>query len=163
MRYPLLAIFVLISLDACNKSDAPEANIHARSGLPVVIANNETSSDIKDGTYCFSKLFNQDVTDIQLTILGRSVTGKMDWIPYEKDSARGTLQGFKNAAGELDLVYDYMIEGSQQTETKIMKIENGKLLVKVGELLDPKYDGNLVYKDVNQAQFTEVLEPVQCQ
>jgi hypothetical protein len=72
------------------------------------------------------------------------------------------LQGFKNAAGELDLIYDYMIEGSQQTETKIMKIEDGKLLIKIGELLDPKYDGNLVYKDVSQATFSEVLEATSC-
>ncbi|HSF70771.1 MAG TPA: hypothetical protein VLA25_00610, partial [Methylotenera sp.] len=98
----------------------------------------------------------------QLTIVGSTITGKMDWIPHEKDSARGTLQGFRNAVGELDLMYDYMIEGSQQTETKIMKIEDGKLLVKVGELQDPKNDGNLVYKDVNQAEYSEVLEATSC-
>jgi hypothetical protein len=72
------------------------------------------------------------------------------------------LQGCRNAVGELDLMYDYMIEGSQQTETKIMKIEDGKLLVKVGELQDPKNDGNLVYKDVSQAKYSEVLESISC-
>ena len=157
MRHLYLAIFCLFLLTACNKTDAPEANIHAFSGVPVAMADN-----IKDGTYCFSKHFNQDVTDVQLTISGKVVTGKMDWVPYEKDSARGTLQGSKNAAGELDLIYDYMIEGSQQTETKIMKIEDDKLLVKVGELLDPKNDGNLVYKDVSQAKYSEVLEATSC-
>ncbi len=157
MRHLLLPISCLFLLIACGKTDAPEANIHALSGVPVVMADN-----IKDGSYCFSKIFNQDVTDVQLTISGKLVTGKMDWVPYEKDSARGTLQGFKNVAGELDLVYDYMIEGSQQTETKIMKIQDGKLLVKIGELLDPKNDGNLVYKDVSQAKFSEVLEPINC-
>ena len=162
MRYLLLVIFSLFLLVACNKSDAPEANIHEPSGVPVVIENNATSNNIKDGTYCFSQLFNRDVTDVQLTILGSAVTGKMDWFPYQKDSARGTLQGFKNAAGELDLMYDYMIEGSKQTETKTMKIEDGKLLVKRGELLDPKNDGHLVYKDVSQAKFSEVLEPTNC-
>lgn len=162
MRYLFFTIFSLISLVACNKTDAPETNINKPSGVLVSIPNNETSNNLKDGTYCFSKLFNQDVTDIQLTILGSTVTGKMDWVPYEKDSARGTLQGAINTAGELDLIYDYMIEGSQQTETKIMKIEDGKLLVKMGELLDPKNDGNLVYKDVSQAKYSEVLEAVSC-
>ncbi len=160
MRHLYLAIFSLFLLSACSKTDAPEANIHAPSGVP-------GKADIvelymQDGTFCFSKRFNQDTTDVQLTILGSAVTGKMDWIPYQKDSARGTLQGFKNAAGELDLMYDYMIEGNQQTETKMMKIENGKLLIKTGELLDPKNDGNLVYKDVSQAKFSEVLEPINC-
>ena len=157
MRALFLAIFSLILLAACNKADAPETNINKPSGVPVI-----TSNSIIDGTYCFRKLFNQDVTNIQLTILGSAVTGKMDWIPYEKDSARGTLQGSINALGELDLIYDYMIEGSQQTETKIMKIGDGKLLIKMGELLDPKNDGNLVYKEVSQAKFSEVLEPVKC-
>ena len=157
MRHLLLVILSLISLIACNKTDAPEANIHAPSGVPV-----KSSNSLQDGTYCFSKLFNQDVTDVRLTIIDSAVTGKMDWVPYQKDSARGTLQGAKNAAGELDLMYDYMIEGNQQTETKIMKIEDGKLLIKVGELLDPKNDGNLVYKDVTQAKFSEVLEPAEC-
>ncbi len=162
MPHLLLPIFSLFLFTACGKTDAPEANTHASSGVPVAITSNRASNNIQDGTYCFGKLFNQDVTDVQLTILGSAVTGKMDWIPSEKDSARGTLLGFKNAAGELDLIYDYMIEGSQQTETKIMKIEDGKLLVKVGELLDPKNDGNLVYKDVSQAKFSEVLEPINC-
>ncbi len=157
MRHLSLVILSLTSLIACNKTEAPEANIYAPSGVPVKISNS-----LQDGTYCFSKLFNQDVTDVRLIILDSAVTGKMDWVPYQKDSARGTLQGSKNAAGELDLMYDYMIEGNQQTETKIMKIEDGKLLIKVGELLDPKNDGNLVYKDVTQAKFSEVLEPVEC-
>jgi hypothetical protein len=107
-------------------------------------------------------VWNKDITDIQLTIAGDVVTGVMNWIPYQKDGARGTLKGTKNAAGEFDLMYDYMIEGSQQTETKIMKIEDGKLLVKVGELLDPNYDGRLIYKDVNQAKYSEILDKIDC-
>ena len=157
MRYTYFVIFSLFLLTACDKPDAPQANIQAPSAVLVLQEN-----ILSDGTYCFSKLFNQDVTDVQLTILGSAVTGKMDWVPYQKDSARGTLQGAKNVAGELDLMYDYMIEGNKQTETKIMKIKDGKLLLKVGELLDPNNDGNLIYKDVSQAKFSEVLEPVNC-
>jgi hypothetical protein len=150
------AILSLFMLAACNKTDTPQINIHEPSSVPVITNN------IKDGTYCFNKLFNQDITTVKLMIAGNDVSGRMDWVPYEKDSARGTLQGFKNAAGEFDLRYDYMIEGSHQTETKIMKVEDGKLWIKMGELMDPKNDGNLVYKDVSQAQFSEALEPVQC-
>lgn len=162
MHIILLAIFSLFLLSACNKTDTPQPNNQAATGVPVLTSNNVTSNSLSDGTYCFSKLFNQDVTDVQLTILGSAVTGKMDRIPYQKDSARGTLQGFKTTAGELDLLYDYMIEGNQQTETKIMKIENGKLLIKHGELLDPKNEGNLIYKDISQAKYSEILEKVDC-
>ncbi len=160
MRCLYLAIFGLLLLTSCNQTDAPEANIHVPSGLPVKADN--AVAYMQDGTYCFGKLFNQDVTDVQLVISGNIVTGKMDWVPYEKDSARGTLRGYKNEAGELDLLFNYMIEGNQQTETKIMKIDNDKLLIKHGELLDAKNDGNLVYKDISQAEFTETLEKVDC-
>ena len=121
-----------------------------------------TQQNIKDGSYCFNKQFNQDITEVKLVFAGDTVTGVMNRVPYQKDSARGKLKGTKNQLGELDLMYDYMIEGNQQTETKRMKIENGKLLIKTGELLDPNNNGNLIYKDVNQAKYSEVLESVQC-
>lgn len=82
--------------------------------------------------------------------------------PWEKDGAIGTLTGKINANNEMELLYDYMIEGSKQTETKIMKIENGTLLIKHGELTDPKNDGNLIYKDASKTQYNETLEPVEC-
>lgn len=157
MRHLYLATFCLFALLACNKTDAPQASIDEPSSLPAV-----QNLSLKDGTYCFTKHFKQDVTDIKLTVTGNIVTGIMNWIPYQKDGARGTLKGSKNAAGEMDLMYDYMIEGNQQTETKRMKIEGGKLLVKVGELLDPKYNGHLIYKDVNQAKYSEILDSVTC-
>lgn len=177
MRMPFLIIFSLSLLAACDKADAPETNNHAASSVPIVnadvvklddvqsntaVLDSLKSTIIKDGDYCFSKVLNKDVTAVQLHIAGNAVTGKMNWLPYEKDSARGTLKGQLNKAGELELLYDYMIEGNQQTETKIMKIENEKLMMKVGELLDTNNDGNLIYKDVNKAKYLEILERVDC-
>lgn len=162
MHILLLAIFSLFLLAACNKTDTPQPINQAATGMPDIASNNVTSNSLSDGTYCFSKVLNKDVTDVKLNIAGNVVTGKMNWLPYEKDSARGTLTGTVNTTGELELLYDYMIEGNQQTETKMMKIEQGKLLLKIGELLDPKNDGNLVYKDVSQAKYSEILEKVDC-
>ena len=62
----------------------------------------------------------------------------------------------------MELVYDYTIEGSRQTETKIMKIEGDKLLIKQGELIDPKNDGHLVFKDVSKAVYKTVLTKTKC-
>ena len=96
----LSALFSLFSLVACNKVYAPEANIHKPSGSPIITSDSMPSNSIKDSTYCLSKLLNRDVTDIQLTILDNAVTGLMNRLLYEKDSARSTLQGSKNAIGE---------------------------------------------------------------
>ncbi|HMR89639.1 MAG TPA: hypothetical protein PKD51_15870, partial [Saprospiraceae bacterium] len=112
--------------------------------------------------FCFLYAENRDTTYVSLMIDGTKVSGEMTWQPYEKDGARGTLNGTKLDSGELELMYTYMIEGNNQTETKVMKIDGDRLLIKVGELLDPKNDGNLVYKDVNQASYTEILQKVAC-
>ena len=115
-----------------------------------------------DGEMCFFKALNRDTTTVSLTVTGDKVTGSMVWNPYQKDGARGTLAGTKKANGELDLMYSYTIEGSQQTETKLMKVENGVLLIKKGPLMDPKEDGNLRYKDAAKATYSEKLEKTDC-
>ena len=173
INYGLLSVFIFLALPGCEKNKTPEANMQASSGEIDALANSEkaiqkietqstSQPNIPDGSYCFNKKFNQDNTDVKLVFTGDAITGVMNWVPYQKDSARGTLKGTKNQAGEFDLMYDYMIEGNQQTETKRMKIESGKLFIKTGEPSDPNNNGNLVYKDVNQAKYSEMLEPVDC-
>ena len=159
--YIYLASFLL--LNACDKQQLPHntsdsAPIQAIEKLPVP----KPAGKLDKGTFCFKKSLNQDVTNVKIIISGDDVSGFMNWIPYQKDSARGTLKGTQNQSGELDLMYDYMIEGNQQSETKIMKIENDQLWVKKGELTDPKNDGHLVYKDASQAKYDESLEKANC-
>ena len=169
----LLSVFIFLALPGCEKNKTLEASMQASSGEIDALANNEkpiqkietqptAQPNIPDGSYCFNKKFNQDNTDVKLVFTGDAITGVMNWVPHQKDSARGTLKGTKNPLGEFELMYDYMIEGNQQTETKRMKMEDGKLLIKIGALLDPNNNGNLVYKDVNQAKYSEMLEPVDC-
>lgn len=111
---------------------------------------------------CFMKAVDQDSTFVSLEISQDSIHGTMHWQPFEKDGAYGTLTGKKNAQQEFELVYDYTIEGNQQSETKIMKIENGKLLIKVGELVDPANNGHMQYADVNAAVYSDTLTTVPC-
>jgi hypothetical protein len=122
-----------------------------------IITNISHASEVND--YCFFKDENRDITKITLHIDDKKVTGTMDWVPYEKDSGRGTLSGTMLPDGQMDLMFDYTIEGSHQTETKIMKIENNKLFIKHGELEDKKYNGNLTYKDREKAVYNEIIQP----
>lgn len=115
------------------------------------------ASEVND--FCFFKDENRDITKITLRIDDKKVTGTMDWVPYEKDSGRGTLSGTLLPDGQMDLMFDYMIEGSHQTETKLMKISDDKLYIKHGELEDKKYNGNLTYKDREKAVYNEIIEP----
>ena len=169
--YVCLANFVLLS--ACSRQPAAQnpsepALTQAAEKLTETKLSEPKPTEPKpvnklaDGIFCFKKSLNQDVTNVQLIISGDHVNGFMNWIPYQKDSARGTFKGTQNQIGELDLIYDYMIEGNLQSEIKIMKIENEKLWFKKGELIDLKNDGHLVYKDVSQAKYEDGLEKADC-
>lgn len=162
--YLMLSFLVLA---ACNNQQVPQNSTENSTNQSAILATekaakpNESLADT-NGTFCFKNSLNQDITDIKLVISGANINGIMNWIPYQKDSARGTLTGTKNTNGELDLRYDYLIEGSQQSETKIMKIENEKLWIKKGELIDPKNDGHLIYKDLSQAKYGDAIDKSDC-
>ncbi len=153
---------MVVTLVSCNKTKQEDTTTQgtettidvAKAGVVDVVAI--------DGKFCFLSATNRDTTKVSLNIVGNNVTGTMVWNPYQKDGAVGTLSGTKNANGEMDLVYNYTIEGSQQTETKVMKIQNDELFIKKGQLIDPKNDGNLMYKDVAKAMFSEKMTKSKC-
>ena len=110
-------------------------------------------------TLCFEEKVGKDLTTVRFTIEGNKVTGSMEWLPYEKDQARGTLSGEK-MGNEIVADYEYMIEGSNQLEEKIFVLEGDKLLVKSGELEDK--NGKLFIKDKSKATIGQTLVKVAC-
>lgn len=108
---------------------------------------------------CFEEKIGKDLTTVRLTIEGNDVIGSMEWLPWEKDQARGTLKGKKNG-NEIVANYDYMIEGSNQSEEKIFVLEGDKLLIKTGELQDK--NGKLVLKNPAKATVGQTLKKVAC-
>lgn len=110
-------------------------------------------------TLCFEEKVGKDLTTVRITIEGNKVTGKMEWLPWEKDQARGTLLGEKKG-NEIVADYEYMIEGSNQLEEKVFVLEGDKLLVKSGELEDK--NGKLVMKNPGKATIGQTLVKVAC-
>ena len=149
----LLFIALIVS---CKKSPGFSAEFDTK-GDSVVVKTNVFSDK-----QCFQSAINKDTTSVTLTFEGDSISGTMDVNPYQKDRANGTLLGKKEANGELNLVYSYMIEGNNQTETKVMKIENNLLLIKHGALTDEKNDGNLKYKNAAEAKYSETIPKIDC-
>jgi hypothetical protein len=149
------SLFMLIS---CNENVKKEENKEVSNAT-----ENVDKIPVKDSSnYCFIKALNKDTTTVTLTIENNKVSGTMEIKPYQKDRSTGLLSGVKNEAGELDLLYNYMQEGMKQTQTVIMKIKDEQLLLKKGELVDAKNDGNLSYKDASKASFSETLEKTSC-
>ena len=154
MRTSPILFLAAIALFSCSSPEEPATTLEPtpEPAPPAVV----------EGRFCFLHALNKDSTFVQLTLAGDSITGTMRWRPWEKDGATGTLAGIRNAAGEFELLYDYMIEGQRQTETKVMKMEGSLLWIKTGELLDPNNDGNLRYADVSKASYTQQLSAVPC-
>lgn len=155
----ILFLFIaFISLFACKNSPTEQ---ESNSSTQAITEPEET---MLTNTYCFLLSYGvdanyQDTTTVKLTIIGDEVTGSYDWIPAQKDSARGTLTGtIKN--GIITAVYDYMIEGSQQKEEVIFKMEVNQLLVKKGEL--EEVGDMLKLKNPETAKFSEVIPRIIC-
>ena len=169
----LAAFFILLACKNNNEKNTDNNpkpsmdSVEKRGIIDVSVVNDDSFEPEKkeplSGDYCFLKVEKKDSTIVKLRVLSEDdIRGEMVWHPWEKDGAAGSLTGKMNDKGEMELLYDYMIEGMRQTETKIMKIENGKLMIKIGELKDPKNNGHLTYKDAGKAKYTETLNPVNC-
>lgn len=151
----LFIVIIIVFTTACQPKPA--------SNVTEITNTSETpaTTELADGSYCFQQSIGRDTTSINLSINGNTVSGEMNWIPYEKDGARGTLQGTRNG-NEITAIWAYVIEGSDQKEQVMFKIEGDQLLRKVGELEYPNNDGNLKLKDPANAAYSETFSKITC-
>lgn len=123
---------------------------------------NSTSTEfqVEDGTTCYLFSEGQDSTFLTLTIAGNTVTGRMEWVPWEKDGARGDLTG-KLEGNKVTADWNYTIEGSEQAEEKVFIIEKDAVGEMTGELTEVA-GGKLVLKDPADAKIGSYLTKVPC-
>ena len=93
----------------------------------------------------------EDIT-VALWVDSGSVGGsEYSGVP-EKDSAYGSIMGNVREDGLLHVTFNYMIEGSRQSEEQLLKIDGNKLIVGEGEL-EEHGPGQLVLKDPKSVKF----------
>jgi hypothetical protein len=112
-------------------------------------------------TTCYEMRLGKDLTAVELTLTGDDANGFYAWIPGEKDSAHGRFKGRK--VGEIiTAMYEYMIEGSIQTEEVMFKIAGNKLFKASGELEEKS--GILMLKDKTKITWAdEILTTTDCE
>lgn len=154
-----LALIIFVALIACQskKNETEMTDTTSVMSADTVATATKPSTD---ETLCFELKEGKDITTVKLIMKGDEIMGEMNWTPWEKDGAVGTLKG-KKVGDEIVADYDYVIEGSNQSEEKIFKIDGDKLLIKEGELIEGK-DGKLIMKDATKAIFKETLVKVSC-
>ncbi|MEM6318237.1 MAG: hypothetical protein AAF960_11250 [Bacteroidota bacterium] len=158
----LFLLFIICLSFACGNNANQKTDEPAQT--PTASTPQLPENTSLDGNYCFVASYGvdslyQDTTAVRLTIIGNKVTGTYDWIPAGKDSGRGTLSG-TIADNIITALYDYTIEGSNQQEEKVFRLEDNQLVEKRGELHE--VNGVLKLKNPETATFSAVLPKVDC-
>lgn len=113
-------------------------------------------------TLFFAQENAKEYTRIALTIDGDQVTGTQNWLPKQPDGhgAHGTISG-KVTDGIIRVLYEYTIEGSEQSEEEVLKLDGDKLYIGEGQLLaDPKNDAHLKLEDPSKVVFKKGLTKI---
>ncbi|MCX6848664.1 MAG: hypothetical protein NTY98_07065 [Verrucomicrobia bacterium] len=113
-------------------------------------------------TLFFAQENAKDYTRIALTIEGDKVTGTQNWLPKQPDGhgAHGTISGTVTD-GIIRVLYEYTIEGSEQSEEEVLKLDGDKLYIGEGQLLaDPKNDAHLKLEDPSKVVFKKPLSKI---
>ena len=107
----------------------------------------------------FAKETKADSTRIALSIEnGEKVSGTKVWQPKNEHGARGYLEGIVNG-DVIQALWSYEIEGSEQSEEMVLKLEGDKLLIGEGELVEGG-NGRMNLKEPNSVAFTTSLKKV---
>jgi hypothetical protein len=121
-----VASLLIASCSSNNKSenkDSVDANAADTGKIAAAAAPSAASS------LCFLRTegkTNQDSTSIELVIENNKVTGHMKWLPYQKDSRKGTLDG--TVKGDtINAVWSFMQEGMKDTLSLKFKLSNNEL------------------------------------
>ncbi|MDZ4683150.1 MAG: hypothetical protein SH848_12505 [Saprospiraceae bacterium] len=142
-----LAIGLLLS--ACTPSEKPMTPPEA------------PSAKAQFPVHCFEQRFpDGSVLSFQYTEYYEDIVGILDYTFAEKDGAHGTFKGTKDG-NVITATWNYTVEGSNQTEEVMFKIEGDKAMKASGELMEDK-DGKLKMKDPASATWEETFTKVEC-
>lgn len=110
---------------------------------------------------CFeNRMPDGSVISFQYTEYYDDIVGILDYTFTDKDGAHGTFKG-KKEGDIITATWNYTIEGSEQTEQVMFKIEGDKATRASGELTEGK-DGSLHMKDPAHAKWEETFSRVRC-
>ncbi|MDP9079409.1 MAG: hypothetical protein M3O71_18410 [Bacteroidota bacterium] len=128
MKYLTLFCIASIFIASCSSNNNKAANKDsvnanaADTGKITAVAPAASS-------LCFLKTDVKDTTSIELVTKDTKVTGEMNWLPYQKDSRKGTLNGVVKG-DTINAVWSFMQEGMKDTLNLKFVLKNGELMQK---------------------------------
>ncbi len=143
----LLATAIFTACQNSPKTETPAATAPMSGAKPAT------------ATTCWEKRFGPDLEAIEMTVVGDEVSGFMAWEPDQKDGARGMFKG-KKSGDLVTAIFEYMIEGSIQSEEVVFKIVGDKLMKGNGEMEDKA--GIMTLKDKSKLTWEDVFSACDC-
>jgi len=159
---PLLSMFMIISIVACNNSSRQIAEEEKASLNNPVPKTNEPVNDQKPGDElpgCYMKITGRDTAILMIDQTTNKISGKMLYDNYEKDGSHGTVKG-KLDGDILKLYYDFNAEGMRSVMEVYFKKVPGGLLRGIGDM-NIKGDTTYFSSGVNYSD-KEAFSKVDC-
>ncbi|MDB4923390.1 hypothetical protein [Mucilaginibacter sp.] len=129
MKYINLLCVASLLIASCSSDNSKSAN---KDSIDVHAADTAKISAAAASPLCFLRTegkSNRDSTSIELIIENNKVTGRMIWLPYQKDSRKGAIEG--TIKGDtINAVWSFMQEGMKDTLNLKFKLSNNELLQK---------------------------------
>ncbi|HRH31534.1 MAG TPA: hypothetical protein PK950_02605 [Candidatus Paceibacterota bacterium] len=159
----VLAIIVVLAIVASK-------NWKTKEELAALNNTNETPSETGSAAFCY--IWNTEAGDSAtlklITSDGIDVTGTFDYVPFEKDSKKGTIKGSVGALDEVamqqeaDLLWTVKGEGLTNVEELSIILGAGTAKVGFGEMkLDP-ITGIYKYADKSKVTYEPTLQRTEC-
>lgn len=145
-------------LAACEPAQQPAAPATTTPAAAEPVAE---KAKAKFPVNCFEeRLPDGSVLSFHYTDYYDDIVGILDYSFAEKDGAHGTFKG-KKEGNIITATWNYVVEGANQSEEIMVKLEGDKALKASGELVEAA-DGTLKLKDAANATWAETFTRVQC-
>ncbi|MCR8559522.1 hypothetical protein KXD93_17830 [Mucilaginibacter sp. BJC16-A38] len=128
MKYLTQFCIASIFIASCSSNNNKAANKDS-SDAHAADTGKITTTAPAVSSLCFLKTEGKDTTSIELVTKDTKVTGIMNWLPYQKDSRKGTLDGIVKG-DTINAVWSFMQEGMKDTLNLKFVLKNGELMQK---------------------------------
>ncbi len=135
MKAFILCCTVSLAIVSCSSNQNKQSKtdtVVAGDTLAKAKSTTETNNTPTVSSLCFLRTdgkSNQDSTSIELVIKGNKVSGQMNWMPYQKDSRKGKLDGVI-AGDTIKATWAFMQEGMTDTLGLKFKLDKDQLTQK---------------------------------
>jgi len=117
---------------SCSGNHSNTADTLSTGGKKDTILANQADAPMVNMQYCFYHTDGkqaEDTTMVNMLINGNKVTGKMSWLPKEKDARKGTITGTLNG-NAIKAVWTFAQEGSKDTMSVEFQLRGNALAQK---------------------------------